>query len=254
MAEGPAYIILGRGRWAHKMRPIIAGAGRSVGTIEETRQKPSEDDSAYVSRLAKAMKTSGAQIAWLCVLPGPPVPLMIQAGIEAGLHVVVEKPWYGSSEVTQQLQTLAHSKRRLLAIDFEYLLLDEVEKWRRDFHPGAGLQLGGRFFLSRADQTGISPIDNLGCHMMAIREYAVPSSDISEIRCGYELPDERLIWIERGGRRLSSIDLLAHGQPIIQRFIKKVEAALDGAAFPFDLDFALRVANQLNEYKARGPL
>jgi hypothetical protein len=254
MAEGPAYIILGRGRWAHKMRPIIAGAGRGVGTIEETRQKPSEDDSAYVSRLAKAMKTSGAQIAWLCVLPGPHVPLMIQAAVEAGLHVVVEKPWYGSLEVTRQLQTLAHSKRRLLAIDFEYLLLDEVEKWRRDSHPGAGLQLGGRFLLSRADQTGISPIDNLGCHMMAIREYAVPSSDISEIRCGYELPDERLIWIERGGRRLSSIDLLAHGQPIIQRFIKKVEAALDGAAFPFDLDFALRVANQLNAYKARGPL
>jgi hypothetical protein len=116
------------------------------------------------------------------------------------------------------------------------------------------LQLGGRFFLSRADQTGISPLDNLGCHMLAIREYAVPSSEISEIRCGYELPDERLIWIERGGRRLSSIDLLVHGQPIIQRFIKKVEAALDGAAFPFDLDFALRVANQLNAYKARGPL
>ena len=33
--------------------------------------------------------------------------------------------------------------------------------------------------------------------------------------------------------------------------MKKVEAALDGAAFPFDLDFALRVANQLNVFKAR---
>lgn len=252
MADGPAYVILGRGRWAHKMRPIISGEGRSVDTIEGARQKPSEDDSAYVSRLAEAMKTSRAQIAWLCVVPGPHVPLMIQAAIVAGLHVVVEKPWYGSPDVTQQLQTLARSNKRLLAVHFEYLLLDEVETWKRDFHPGAGLQLGGRFFLSRADQTGISPIDNLGCHMLAIREYAVPSSEISEIRCGYELPDERLIWIERGGRRLSSIDLLAHGQPIIQRFIKKVEAALDGAAFPFDLDFALRVANQLNAYKARG--
>lgn len=33
--------------------------------------------------------------------------------------------------------------------------------------------------------------------------------------------------------------------------MKKVEAALDGATLPFDLDFALRVANQLNTLKAR---
>jgi predicted dehydrogenase len=254
MAEGPAYVILGRGRWAHKMQPIISGERRIVGTIEETRQKPSESNSVYVLRLAKAMKTSGAQIAWLCVLPGPHVPLMIQAAIESGLHVVVEKPWYGSSEVTCQLQMLAHANKRLIAVDFEYLVLEEVEKWRQEFHPGAGLRLGGRFFLSRSDQTGISPMDNLGCHMLAVREYAVPSSELSEIRCGYERPDERLIWIERGNQRLSSIDLFSHGQPIIQRFMKKVEAALDRAAFPFDLDFAFRVAEQLNAYKARRPV
>jgi hypothetical protein len=61
------------------------------------------------------------------------------------------------------------------------------------------------------------------------------------------------VWIERGDRRLASIDLLTHGQPIIQRFMKKVEAALGGAAFPFDLEFALRVANQLNALKERSP-
>jgi hypothetical protein len=31
----------------------------------------------------------------------------------------------------------------------------------------------------------------------------------------------------------------------------KVEAALDGATFPFDLGFALRVANELNVLKRR---
>jgi hypothetical protein len=253
MAEGPAYLILGRGRWAARMRQIIANEGRSVSTFEETRQAPSENDSAYVSRLAAAMGTSRPQIAWLCVAPGPHVPLMIHAAVEAGLHVVVEKPWYGSSEVTRQLQTLAHAKKRLIAVHFEYLVLEEVERWKREFHPGAGLQLGGRFFLGRSDQTGIPAMDNVGCHLLAIHEYAMPSSEISEIRCGYDLPDERVVWTERGGQRLSSIDLFSHRQPIIQRFIKRIEAALDGAAFPFDLHFALRVANQLNAYKVRGP-
>ena len=251
MAEGPAYVILGRGRWAKRMHPIIAGEGRSVGAIEETRQQPSETEAKYVSRLTQAMKESAAQIAWLCVSPGPHVTLMIQSAIEAGLHVVVEKPWYGSKEETERLQALAHASGRILAVHYEYCILEEVQKWRQEFYPGPGLRLGGRFFLSRSDQTGMPAIDNLGCHLLAIREWTVPSSEVSEILCGYELPDERLVWIERKGQRIDSIDLLNHRQLIVQRFMEKVEAALDGAAFPFDLDFALRVANQLNALKRR---
>jgi len=253
MAEAPGYVILGRGRWAHKMRPIISGEGRSVALIEETRQRPSESEAFYIERLAAGMKASGARIAWLCVSPGPHVCLMMQAAIDAGLHVIVEKPWYGSSKQTQRLQSLARAKSRVIAIHFEYLLLDEVQRWEEDFHPGGGCCFGGRYFLSRSDQSGIPAIDNLGCHLLAIREYAVPSSEVSVIRCDYELPDERLAWIDVGEQRLSSIDLFSHGQPIIQRYMKKVEAALDGAAFPFDLDFAFRVATELNAYKSRGP-
>jgi predicted dehydrogenase len=251
MSEARGYVILGRGRWAQKMRPIISGEGRSVALIEETRQRPSESESVYVERLASAMKASSARIAWLCVAPGHHVCLMIQAAMEAGLHVIVEKPWYGSSEETQRLQSLARSKRRLLAIHFEYLVLKEVEEWRASFYPGAGCAFGGRFFLSRSDQSGIPAIDNLGCHLLAIRQYAVPASQVSEIVCAYERPDERLVWLDKGNERVSSIDLLNHGLPIIQRFMQKVEAALDGAAFPYDLDFARRVAVELDAYKSR---
>lgn len=253
MAEAPAYAILGRGRWAKKMWPIISGEGRSVVSVEETRQRPSETQSDYVERLAVAMKASGAQIAWLCVVPGPHVSLMIQAAMEAGLHAIVEKPWCGSSEDTRKLQSLALAKGRVIAVHFEYLVLREVEQWRADFYPGAGCRFGGRFFLSRSDRSGIPAIDNLGCHLLAIREFAVPSSEISEIHCSYNLPDERRVWIDSGDRRLASIDLFTDSQRIIQNFMKKVEAALDSAAFPFDLEFALRVAGELNTYKSRGP-
>jgi predicted dehydrogenase len=251
MAKAPDYVILGRGRWAQRMRPIISGEERNVALIEETRQRASESESGYVERLASAMKASRAQITWLCVSPGPHVPPMIQAAIEAGLNVIVEKPWYGSSKQTQRLQSLARAKGCVIAVHFEYLVLEEMQRWREEFHPGTGCAFGGRFFLSRSDRSGIPPIDNLGCHLLAIREYAVPASAVSEVRCGYELPDERLVWIDRGDQRLSLIDLFAHRQPIIQRFMQKVEAALDGAAFPFDLEFALRVAVQLNACKSR---
>jgi len=251
MAEAPRYVILGRGRWAKKIQPIIAGEGRAVRTIEETRQRQSESKQSYVLRLAEAMKASRGQMAWLCVWPGPHVSLMIQAALEAGLHVIVEKPWFGSAGDTERLQAMARAKQRLLAVHFEYLVHREVENWRKSFHPGAGLRFGGHFFLSRPDHIGIPAIDNVGCHLMAIREFAAPASEVSEVQSAYKRPDERVVWLERGGQRIASIDLLKGSERIIQDFLKKVEAALDGAGFPFDLHFALRVADQINAYQAR---
>lgn len=251
MTKAPAYVILGRGRWAKKMHPVIASEKRIVTVIEEARQRSSETDVSYVSRLAQAMKESHAEIAWLCVSPGPHVCLMIQAALNAGLHVIAEKPWYGSAADTEHLQTLARSKRRLIGIDFEYLVHSEPQNWRSRFYSGEALGFGGHFFLSRADHLRLPAIDNLGCHLFAIREFSVPDSEIAEMRCAYEQPDERRVWLEQGSRQIASIDLFKGSERLIQDFMKKVEAALDGAAFPFDLDFALRVANQINAFKER---
>jgi len=251
MAEAPAYVILGRGRWAKKMLSILGGEGRPVTTIEETRQRPSESAPSYLSRLAAGMRVSRAEIAWLCVSPGPHVSLMIQAALEAGLHVIAEKPWYGSAMDTERLQALARAKRRLIGVHFEYLVHAEVERWKSSFCLGAGLRFGGHFFLGRPYHGDIPAIDNLGCHLLAIREFAVPASEISEMQCVYGRADERLVWLERDGQQITSIDLFQGSERIIQEFMKNAEAALEGAAFPFDLDFALRVANQLNVLKAR---
>src|SRR5271165_1188075 len=243
MGDAHSYVILGRGRWAARMQNILAAENRRVAVIPETRRTSGETDPAYRSRLGDAMRASDAQTAWLCVFPGPHVPLMIDAALDAGLHVVTEKPWQASQGVTSALVARAKSLHRLIAVHFEYCLLEEVERWRRDFHLGTGLRFGGRFFLSRPDHTGMSALDNLGSHLLAIRAYAAPKSWLQEIHSGYEQPDERSVWLEKGNTRLAFIDLLANKEPIIQRFIAKVEASREGAVFPLDLEFALRVSN-----------
>lgn len=244
MAEAPSYVVLGRGRWAARMQGILVAESRRVANIQETRRASGEDDAAYRSRLADAMTASEAQVAWLCVLPGPHVPTMIDAALDAGLHVVVEKPWQASQGMTASLVARAKSLRRLVAVHFEYCLLEEVERWHRDFHLGEGLRFGGHFFLSRPDHTGMAATENLGSHLLAIRAYAAPKSELQEIRCGYEQQDERAVWLERRNTRVASLDLLANREPIIQRFLSKVEFSLESAEFPLDLEFALRVANE----------
>jgi len=244
MADGPAYVILGRGRWAARMQAILAAEGRRVANLPETRLASGEIEASYRDRLARAMTASGAQIAWLCVLPGPHVSTMLESALDAGLHVVAEKPWQCSERITRSLVARAKSLRRLIAAHFEYCFLEEVERWRRDFSPGNSLRFGGRFFLSRPDHTGMTAMDNLGSHLLAIRAFAVPQSTIQEIRCGYEQPDERSVWLEKRNTRAAFIDLLAAKEPIIQRFVAKMEASLEGAEFPLDLEFALRVAKE----------
>lgn len=245
MAEAPVYAILGRGRWAERMQSVLAGEQRQVVRIAETRRSEDESGPAYRARLAERMRSSGAQIAWACVLPGPHLPLMVEAGLDAGVHMICEKPWPGSREATETLAARARSLGRLVTVDYEYCFLSEVERWRTRFGSESGLEFGGHFFLSRPNHTALPAMENVGSHLVSIRNYAVPRAAIKEIRCGYEQPDERCVWLERNGQRLAFINLLEQQERIIQRFIAEVEAARDTAVFPIDLEFALRVAEEI---------
>jgi hypothetical protein len=245
MAEGPVYAILGRGRWARRMQSLLTGEKRRFVEITETRQGSWETNAAYRERLAEKMRASGAQMAWACVLPGPHVPLMVDAALDAELHIICEKPWWGSRSVAESLIARAKSLRRVVAMHYEYCFLSEVERWRKEFSSIPGLEFGGSFFLSRPNHTGMSALDNLGSHLLAIREYATRRAVLGEIRCGYEQADERSAWLRKNGQPVAFLNLLEQKELIIQRFLAAVEASLDNGIFPVDLEFGVRVAEQL---------
>ena len=252
MPDALSYAILGRGRWAQRMRAILEGEGRRGVTVQGTRRKNSETDAEYKSRLVTSLTASGAQVAWLCVSPGPHISLMLESATAAGLHSVAEKPWQCPRATSESLTAQARAKNCLIAIHTQYCLLAEAEAWRHDFRNAAGLRFSGHFALKHAGRLGIAALDDLGSHLLAIRTYAVPQSTISEICCGYEMPDERRVWLEEHGREVASIDFLNRNEPVIQRFIHRLEAGVAGAEFPFDLEFASRVADDLDALKARG--
>jgi predicted dehydrogenase len=245
MAEAPGYAIIGRGPWAARMQQVLAGEGRRVISISAARQLASESGANYRSRLAESLRASGARVAWLCVSPGAHVPRMMEAALDTGLDVVAEKPWLCSRAEGESLVALARARGRLVAMHYEYCFLEGVEKWRREFDGGEGLRFGGHFVSRRPGHAGISALDRLGCHLLAMRRYAVPRAAVSEIRCAYEMPDERNAWVESRNARVSSIDFLGSAEPIIQRFIGGFEAARETGKFPLDLEFALGVAEDV---------
>ena len=244
-ANSPAYLIVGRGRWGARMHAMLTGEGRRAEFASGLRRQSNETSGAHESRLAQTFSHSSAQVAWLCVPPGAHVPTLIRAAFAAGLHAIVEKPWIYTPAETTGLQGAATRAGLKGGVHFEYCLLSEIENWRRQYEQQDGLEFGGTFNVHAADHLEISAMQNLGSHLVAMREYAVPHSRLSKIYCGYELPDERMVWLDSAKQRVARIDFLGSREPIVQRFLARFENSLDGKPFPFDFDFAQRVNENL---------
>ena len=251
MSESPAYAVLGAGRWAGRIHRILSSENRRAVAMGNTRPRQGELESEFKERLSSSLVASGAKLAWLCDFPGLRTRWMIECAIHAGLHTIVEKPWLFSPEETRSLKKQAEAAGRILGIHYEYCMLEAVENWKRDFSPGSGLRFSGRFAIENGGDSHLAAIDNLGCHLLSIQQYAVPASEVAEIECEYEVADQRLVWLENGKQRLASINFSRDKEPIVQRFIKKVEGALEGEAFPFDADFALRVTEELDAVNSK---
>jgi Oxidoreductase family, NAD-binding Rossmann fold len=244
-AKGPAYLIVGKGRWGSRMHAMLAGEGRRAEFTSGLRRESNESSDAYEARLTQRFCESSAQIVWLCVPPGGHVPALIRAAFTADLHVIVEKPWVYSREETALLQDAGTKAGLQGGVHFEYCLLSEIENWRRQYEQEKSLEFGGVFKVHGGNHLGISAMQNLGSHLVAMREYAVPHCGMMEIRCGYELPDERMVWLTSGTKRIASVDFLASKEPIVQRFVTRFENSLDGKPFPLDFAFAQRVNENL---------
>lgn len=243
--DAPSYVIVGDGRWAGVIRDVVRGEGRRSSTVRETRRKVAESEQTFRTRIAHCLSQSGGQIAWVCLPPCDTVPLIVESAIAAGLHVVVEKPWLYSQADTEALVELAEKHRVIAAVHFQYCFLDEVERLRLLMGTAAGkVRFSGVFTVNRPDRLGIPALENLGSHLLAIREYAVPNSELLEIRCGYESEDERCVRVEGHSGEVVSVSLTT-GEAIIQRFIAKFEEAIAEKNFPLNLQFAARVAKAL---------
>jgi predicted dehydrogenase len=225
---------------------MLAGEQRGIVQLESTRKQPAESDDQYVARIAESLHAARAQIVWLCVPPGSHIPCLLNAAIEAGVHAIVEKPWALSRSETKELIVAAEAKNIVIGVDFEYCLLDEIQAWRQRLRGGDGLSFEGQFHTSQPDRLGLPALENLGSHLLAIRRYAAPRSEIARLSCSYLSPDERRVRIQS-----ETVDFTTNRQPILQRFVEQFEAATEGSNFEFSLEFALDVAEDTAKYLVR---
>lgn len=249
MSEGFSYAVLGRGRWAGVIGRILDEQGRRTIGLGNVRRESGEPVSEYRGRLSQELTRSAAQIAWLCVPPGPHVSVMIDAALEAHVHAIVEKPWLGSKDEAERLSSVAKEKHVQIGFDYEYCLLHEIERWRRELGGGIDMLFTGCFSVSRPNRLGIDALENLGSHLAAIHAYAVPMAKVIELRCAYDTENRREVRLERDGQTVASLNFQEAQEPLIPKFIDRFESRIARRDFLLDLDFAVRVSETLAGYK-----
>jgi predicted dehydrogenase len=247
MTVHPEYAVVGNGYWAGVMHGILAQQSK-VAVVADTRRSPQETGQDYQARMEASLGRTGAHAAWLCVPPSANTLPLVMAAVNNGMHVVAEKPWIWDD--CQELTAQAQARGLLIGVHHEYCMLDAVQAWRSLQKDGAGLKFQGRFTTSRPDKHGVPALQNLGSHLFAIWAYAVPGAAITDVRCGYGQPDERVVSLENAEGPVATVDFTSNREQIIQRFIAKFERALAGDSFPFTLDFALQVLQAMNAYRS----
>jgi hypothetical protein len=239
--DRPAYAVVGTGRWGTRIAAMLESTGRRVIAASALRRRAEEDDDVFVAAAADAFGRLEVDAAWLCVPPGPHVPALARAALVAGLHVVAEKPWNYGSIPTETIAAIAAERGRVVGVDFEYCLLDGVQRWRDNVLADDALTFGGRFVVAGDNRLGVSALDNLGSHLVAMQRYAVPQASIATIECAYGGTPERRVWLDRAGTRVAELDFRGNDEPILQRFVAAFEQAWSGTPFALDLAFATAV-------------
>ncbi len=232
----PRYTILGKGRWAHVLTDILGGMGRQAAMLDGVRRASDESDSEYRARLADRLHDAG-EIVWIAVPPGPHSVAMLEAALEAGRHVIVEKPWLAAPSQSRTLETRAVSLGLRCAVHYQYLFLTEVQELLASGIDGAGMVFSGQFTIARTSRNGIPAGPNLGSHLVALWRGAFPAADRGSLIAGYEQENLRMISLE-GRAAPHIVDFTVNAEPIIQRFVAAFEAGDPG---PVGLELAAEI-------------
>lgn len=194
-----------------------------IGSI---RRHSDESDTAYRARLTALLGDSG-DILWIAVPPGLHSVAMVEAALDAGCHIIVEKPWLADPSQSLLLETRAAMLGLRCAVHFQYLFLDAIRSLRAIGNDGAGAVFSGQFTIARASANGVPAGPNLGSHLVSLWRVAFPAAALGSLVVGYEQENRRMMCLH-SDQAARLVDFTDNAEPIIQRFVTAFESGAPG--------------------------
>lgn len=233
---------------------MLRSIGKTPIILETTRRHPREPLERYTQRLASEIQQSRSQAVWLCIPPGQHTEQVVTTVLECKKHLMIEKPWLGS---IGNATAIAHKARKLgliAGMNFEYCLLDGVKRWTENSVDGySGYSFSGAFSIKKQSRHDIDPIQNLGCHLVAIQRWAADGAAISTLECTEGLESARHVALTSPSGATDLIDFSENKEPILQRTAQMLEASTLTGQFRMDMDFAASVSRRLEDYRKTPP-
>lgn len=184
-----------------------------------TRWPMIEDEGHYIERWQDTLSKCDANMVWIATPTGHHTAPLLRACIQAGLDVVVEKPWLEDAETSSSIVAMANGSGVKVAVHHQYLFLDGLKNYRERYFEDERIEFSGSFVVNRPNKTIIPPMINLGCHLHSIRHYVCPNGIVSGMRVGYDGENARWFRLKKAENVLVDTDFTLNREPIIQRFI-----------------------------------
>jgi hypothetical protein len=245
------YGVIGNGRWGKIISELLSSISEGVLILNSEKRLLGEDDIQYKARLKKLLQSSGihdVDIVWIAI-PAKDHKVVIESVLSHKKHIVVEKPWLLSADEIYYLSGLARDSGKRIGVHYQYCYLNKLPLIAKVVRNLKGVSFQGEFCISRFNRLKIPAINNLGVHLLAIKNVHFPNSHIKKIHSKYEAEDLRNVSISHPNY-FSKINFLKNDEHLIERFISDFEnSIIKNKIFPLDLMVMLRINKDIENLK-----
>lgn len=223
------FAILGAGRWGGIVAQAVRRIGHQAEILTGLRLAPGQSWDDYRMAWQHSLAGTGIDIVWIATPPGDHVVPLCHACLDAGIHVIIEKPWMGKRNDMISLISKATARGLLVAVNYQYLFLDFVEAARKKWASVVGNKrhIDIIFTIDRPPRSALPAIYNLGAHLFAIKMALDENAEISDMNVGYCMKNARQI-IVSDAEKSEVFDFTNNSEPILERFIQRYVRAVDG--------------------------
>ena len=236
------YGIIGN-NWGLKILKILESMDKHAKLIKIKSPKKYNNLEKYKKISKKIIKniSKNFDVIWIAIPSNEKLFLANQC-LKNDLNLIIEKPWLYSFKETQRIIKLQKKKKLQIGVHYEYLYLKKLflEKKIKLFNKKKS-NFKGIFNVKSKIGINLSPLYELGSHLMSIKLLYFNKTMIQDFECSYNKKDCREIKLFNN-KKMFSLNFTHNKEPIIQRFIIDYEKKLvSKKKYNIDLKFACNV-------------
>ena len=237
------YGIIGK-NWGYTIFKILRSMNKNCIFLNIKSPKKYKSQSEYKNICSKIIKdtSKNVDIVWIAV-PSNEKFYLVNECIKNDLNIILEKPWLYSLVKSKKIIKLQETKKLQIGVHYEYLYLKKLISLRKkNFFNKKEICFNGIFNVNSKKHPEISPLYELGSHLMSIKLLYFNKTRIKKFECSYNKSVLREVKLINDKKERLSVNFTNNKELIIQKYIDDYEKKLlNKEKYNINLKFACNV-------------